>query len=597
MEKLRLDLMKEAEAVCTEDDELYEEIEAPKFVDFTVPDRFRPDDRSWFCARVGCDQTHEEVDPEALYRTFLLRVMAARSPNVRHRKALGRPASSLIPRCPQSAPAKSSKSRIARLSTMIAVPESTAKSKLKDHPISSLRSTPSRDKAKPQHCPMKEALTEPRRQRCLTNREGFRSVRHQKEPVPVVKNKAVVRSLFDDTTKERPLRTTTPSKSTAPPVSEDRPETRKLKVGSRMKNVPSRYLCIPKTPMSSKRAEDSAKSLNRAKETKVSTKLKTEPSSKICDPSERQEISRDGSNDMETDGKLSNLSVAATNVEEPLPSLVAGLESLQLAKADSTNLHSSTMENCEKVTENEVPLPHASSKRSASEAGNEENSTELDDNKENASDTNKGRYWQIYLIYLPFDATLFTGKILLVLLLANDDRVLNSNAKRDASEDFKSAASENVPPKVLRPQINSSDRVGKHKRTTNPKPFRLRIDERGILKEANQERRLRIEAQAQKQAESTLRTKALVGKEKIAEKPQSRLLKMASSRQTLEDGSVTALRKAPVSQTGRENCKTTSPAVTTLKAKRPAATVAREPNFHRIHLPKGCSKRVEVQQS
>ncbi|XP_064938515.1 uncharacterized protein LOC135592782 isoform X3 [Musa acuminata AAA Group] len=558
MEKLRLDLMKEAEAVCTEDDELYEEIEAPKFVDFTVPDRFRPDDRSWFCARVGCDQTHEEVDPEALYRTFLLRVMAARSPNVRHRKALGRPASSLIPRCPQSAPAKSSKSRIARLSTMIAVPESTAKSKLKDHPISSLRSTPSRDKAKPQHCPMKEALTEPRRQRCLTNREGFRSVRHQKEPVPVVKNKAVVRSLFDDTTKERPLRTTTPSKSTAPPVSEDRPETRKLKVGSRMKNVPSRYLCIPKTPMSSKRAEDSAKSLNRAKETKVSTKLKTEPSSKICDPSERQEISRDGSNDMETDGKLSNLSVAATNVEEPLPSLVAGLESLQLAKADSTNLHSSTMENCEKVTENEVPLPHASSKRSASEAGNEENSTELDDNKENASDTNKGR---------------------------------------DASEDFKSAASENVPPKVLRPQINSSDRVGKHKRTTNPKPFRLRIDERGILKEANQERRLRIEAQAQKQAESTLRTKALVGKEKIAEKPQSRLLKMASSRQTLEDGSVTALRKAPVSQTGRENCKTTSPAVTTLKAKRPAATVAREPNFHRIHLPKGCSKRVEVQQS
>ncbi|XP_009416795.2 uncharacterized protein LOC103997339 isoform X2 [Musa acuminata AAA Group] len=558
MEKLRLDLMKEAEAVCTEDDELYEEIEAPKFVDFTVPDRFRPDDRSWFCTRVGCDQTHEEVDPEALYRTFLLRVMAARSPNVRHRKALGRPASSLIPRCPQSAPAKSSKSRITRSSTMIAVPESTAKSKLKDHPISSLRSTPSRDKAKPQHCPMKEALTEPRRQRCLTNREGFRSVRHQKEPVPVVKNKAVVRSLFDDTTKERPLRTTTPSKSTAPPVSEDRPETRKLKVGSRMKNVPSRYLCIPKTPMSSKRAEDSAKSLNRAKETKVSTKLKTEPSSKICDPSEHQEISRDGSSDMETDGKLSNLCVAATNVEEPLPSLVAGLESLQLAKADSTSLHSSTMENCEKVTENEVPLPHASSKRSASEAGNEENSTELDDNKENASDTNKGR---------------------------------------DASEDFKSAASENVPPKVLRPQINSSDRVGKHKRTTNPKPFRLRIDERGILKEANQERRLRIEAQAQKQAESTLRTKALVGKEKIAEKPQSRLLKVASSKQTLEDGSVTALRKAPVSQTGRENCKTTSPAVATLKGKRPAATVAREPNFHRIHLPKGCSKRVEVQQS
>ncbi|URE27579.1 hypothetical protein MUK42_06541 [Musa troglodytarum] len=392
MEKLRLDLMKEAEAVCTEDDDLYEEIEAPKFVDFTVPDRFRPDDGSWFCARVGCDQTHEEVDPDALYRTFLLRVMAARSPNVRHRKALGRPASSLIPRCPQSAPAKSSKSRIARLSTMIAVPESMAKSKLKDHPISSLRSTPIRAKAKAQHCPMKKALTEPRSQMRLTNREGFRSVRHKKEPVPVVTNKVVVRSLFDDTTKERPLRTTTPSKSTAPPASEGRPETRKLKVGSRMKNVPSRYLCIPKTPMSSKRAEDSAKSLNRAKESKVSTKSKTEPSSKICDPSERQEISRDDSNDMKTDGKLSNLGVTAANVEEHLPSLVAGSETLQLAKADSTSLHNSTMENCEKDTENEVPLPHASSKRSAGEAENEENSTELDDNKENASDTSRGRY-------------------------------------------------------------------------------------------------------------------------------------------------------------------------------------------------------------
>ncbi|RZR98827.1 hypothetical protein BHM03_00028265 [Ensete ventricosum] len=408
MEKLRLDLMKEAEAACTEDDELYEEIEAPKFVDFTAPDRFRPDDRSWFCARVG----ERLLALRSLQSSNLWLILDAATLPFPNQISLYEEfdSSDLIPRCPQSAPAKSSKSRIARLSTMIAVPEGMAKSKLKDHPISSLRSTPSRAKAKVQHCPMKEALTEPRSQRCLTNRAGFRSVRHQKEPVPVVKNKVVVRSLFDDTTKERPLRTTTPSKATAPPESEARPETRKLKVGGRMKNVPSRYLCIPKTPMSSKRAEDSAKSSNRAKETKGNTKSKTEPSSKICDPSELQEISRDNSTDMETDGKLSNLSVTATNVEENLPSLVAGLESLQLAKADSTSLHNSTMENWEKATENEVPLPHASSKRSASDAENEQNSTELDANKENASDTNRGRYWQIHLIYLPFDSTPFAGK-------------------------------------------------------------------------------------------------------------------------------------------------------------------------------------------
>lgn len=35
------------------DEEFYEKIEAPKFVDFTVPDHYCPDDRYWFCLRVG----------------------------------------------------------------------------------------------------------------------------------------------------------------------------------------------------------------------------------------------------------------------------------------------------------------------------------------------------------------------------------------------------------------------------------------------------------------------------------------------------------------------------------------------------------------
>lgn len=36
-----------------ENEEFYETIEAPKFVDFTVPNHHRPDDRYWFCLRVG----------------------------------------------------------------------------------------------------------------------------------------------------------------------------------------------------------------------------------------------------------------------------------------------------------------------------------------------------------------------------------------------------------------------------------------------------------------------------------------------------------------------------------------------------------------
>lgn len=36
------------------DEDFYEKIEAPKFVDLTAPDKCRPDDdRHWFCLRVG----------------------------------------------------------------------------------------------------------------------------------------------------------------------------------------------------------------------------------------------------------------------------------------------------------------------------------------------------------------------------------------------------------------------------------------------------------------------------------------------------------------------------------------------------------------
>ena len=35
------------------DDDFYEKIEAPKFVDFTAPDNRPIDDHYWFCLRVG----------------------------------------------------------------------------------------------------------------------------------------------------------------------------------------------------------------------------------------------------------------------------------------------------------------------------------------------------------------------------------------------------------------------------------------------------------------------------------------------------------------------------------------------------------------
>ncbi|KAA8545712.1 hypothetical protein F0562_020837 [Nyssa sinensis] len=124
------------------DEEFYEKIEAPKFVDFTIPEPYRPDDRYWFCLRVGCDQKHEEeMDSEAIYKNFVLRVMAARSPNIRLQKALNRKAPSTNARCPLSAPAKPSKPRMSRLAVISSISQKID-AKVKVKPLAKLNSTP-----------------------------------------------------------------------------------------------------------------------------------------------------------------------------------------------------------------------------------------------------------------------------------------------------------------------------------------------------------------------------------------------------------------------------------------------------------------------
>ncbi|KAF7843068.1 protein split ends-like isoform X1 [Senna tora] len=112
-------------------EDFYDQIQAPKFVDFTAPE-IRPshEDRYWFCFRVGCDQNHgEELDSEAIYKNFVLRVMAARSPNVRLRKALNKREASANLKCPLTAPAKSSKSRVPRLALISSMSENMVDNK------------------------------------------------------------------------------------------------------------------------------------------------------------------------------------------------------------------------------------------------------------------------------------------------------------------------------------------------------------------------------------------------------------------------------------------------------------------------------------
>ncbi|KAG1348135.1 hypothetical protein COCNU_06G019640 [Cocos nucifera] len=477
MENLRLDWMKES-ADTVDEDEFYEEIEAPRFVDFTAPDRSRPDGRSWFCVRVGCDQNHEEVDPDALYRSFVLRVMAARSPNNSHcdhkaMKGTRFKEENLIielisfrsmTKCPHSAPAKAEKDQISKFSTITSFPEKMAKTKLKDHPISTLRSTPSKMKAKVQPFPSDKASTTPRNKKCSTNQEPFRSEKYQKVPIGAPKNKSVAKALFLNNPKKTD-ETRTPSKCHAP-VSEVCGEMRP-KIRSRTKNVPSRYLCKPSTTPSSKRTEETAKS----------SKKKMEGCSQICNPSALQEGIQSNSNDTGTDGKLGNPSIQAADVEEHLPSSVvfSVKESSQSATADATTSNESKApQNYKDNLENKVST-HQASIGAATETRAVENAKDLDGNKENASYNDRARD-------------------------------IDSNETNFENENLQSETCENVPHKAIRAPIKSlkehSDQGGKHKRTTNPKPFRFRTDERGILKEANLERR---QIGAQKETTATPR--------------------------------------------------------------------------------------------
>jgi hypothetical protein len=52
MENLNADPLTES-TVINEDEEFYENLEAPMFVDLTAPDLAQHDDGSWFCLKIG----------------------------------------------------------------------------------------------------------------------------------------------------------------------------------------------------------------------------------------------------------------------------------------------------------------------------------------------------------------------------------------------------------------------------------------------------------------------------------------------------------------------------------------------------------------
>ncbi|PIA44273.1 hypothetical protein AQUCO_01700105v1 [Aquilegia coerulea] len=181
-------------------DEIYEKIEAPKYVDLTRPDQFLPDDPSWFCLRIGCDQNHEDVDPDALHKSFVLRVMAARSPNLRLRKALRcRQVPSAYMKCPQSAPAKPSKPRVCRFTAMTSISQKIAEVKVKVRPASNNLTPKVRAK---EFSSCGKALTTPRVKKLIPSSDPFRSVQNPKITDALPKNKLVAKALVFSTPKK-----------------------------------------------------------------------------------------------------------------------------------------------------------------------------------------------------------------------------------------------------------------------------------------------------------------------------------------------------------------------------------------------------------
>ncbi|CAL4919290.1 unnamed protein product [Urochloa decumbens] len=393
----------------------YEDIQAPKFVDLTAPDAGRPDDDpAWFCLRVGCDQSHEQVDPEALDRSFFMRVMAARSPNVRLQKSISRTNQSSMLKCPHSAPPKPPRARFARLSAATeATDKAAAKPKPRVQRICALRASPTRTKAARVEAPSarKKALTTPRSKTVRPRQEPFLSVKNQKEPVAAASRKGtVVKALFMSTPKKEPTRTPAKEKCKEA-VSEVCSKLRKLNLGCR--EVPSRYMC----PKTAKKGDETAavKSAKKGQEPRTNAKKKILGRSVKCANAEPDEENR-------------NVCASKT--------------------AEDENSHTETARRNE---QRKVVLQELRIEVDASRAE--------DDNKENVSNADQ-----------------------------SVEEALNNPHSEDKNRQLEN--NENVPLKVAKMQNKvHPEQVGKLKKTTNPRPFRLRTDERGVQKEAKPEKR------------------------------------------------------------------------------------------------------------
>ncbi|XP_031380040.1 uncharacterized protein LOC116195186 isoform X2 [Punica granatum] len=429
--------------------ELYEDIEAPKFVDFTALDHYNPDDRYWFCSRVGCDQKHDdEMDPDEIYKKFVLRVMAARSPNVRLRKALTRKSTNAT-KCPFSAPPKPSRPRISRLAVLSSISKKLVDGKERTKPIGPITATPN---PKTKKIPaVSNALTTPgNKKKRVLKPELFWSVRKPKEnTVPLQSGKVVAKALTFQSPKKT-VRKKTSSELDAS-VRKICAGITKLEITGQRKNIfGNENRMLPSDPPKKKLGAREVKS--RVYDSLRSQKHKhNENGPSRC-------MKKKGIETKHMAGVRSATHDGSSETLVPSSEKDATENVLDSARDDGA-VSATDKEGSHEVSENDDK-----ENVSALNRNREQNEVPENDNMENASGPDNNRD--------PSESTML--------------------GKQDTDGKIQKASQKVVQTLKENSANARSAHGGKYvkPRPTNPKPFRLRTDERGILKEANLEKKL-----------------------------------------------------------------------------------------------------------
>ncbi|PNY11043.1 hypothetical protein L195_g007642 [Trifolium pratense] len=496
----------EEEEIEIIDDDFYEKIQAPKFVDLTAPDKRRlDDDRHWFCARFGCDQKHEEeLDSEAIYKDFVLRVMAARSPNVRLRKAMNRrqrEASSNL-KSPNTAPAKPRMSRMAFISSLSHKVTDNNVKVVK--PLSKVSATPNA-KVK-QSSSVAKALTTPRNQKKVSNLEQFRSVQNKKSltvVVPKAKSRVLAKTLnFNSPKKVIGIKNSVELKSSMKALCS---AMKKLEFNGVKKNGEG---CNNSLPVDSSRKKqfkgrevksrvfDSLYSSNRKKPETNDVRCLKEKKMKAM---QKHKVPVQHESDSSDD-------ITSLSEEKSIDSLERGESSVlalsEASRDDITSLSSSnneekkTIEESEKASRDDItsrPCSSEEEKTTFEESENEEKRITVSD---------KGKFLKAKKRKVGENSMVYDDKENEIDLNENDDKENSSVPSENIrsmsinSDGSKKAilGSKQEDKKIHKKSAltTTDSQVIKYRKLkpTNPKPFKFRTDERGILKEANLEKKI-----------------------------------------------------------------------------------------------------------